>query len=134
MIPVSYNGLRENATLRVHGVLGDHPKPCMTPTESVLDEGDSDGDRAVGTARGDPAGPTGAGALLCREHDLSREEVKLLIDLGNPNMLMAVPISLGSGPLRGGLGKVFAKSRRASDVPEAAQGEGESSFPPALGG
>ncbi|EYB66406.1 hypothetical protein DEIPH_ctg139orf0134 [Deinococcus phoenicis] len=70
------------------------------------------------------------GALIRREHDLDREELKLLIDPGNPRMLTAVPIPPGSGPLRSGLGEVFAKTRRASDVPEAAQGEGEPSFPP----
>lgn len=61
------------------------------------------------------------GAFIHREHDLdsAREELRLLIDLGNPNMLMAVPIPLGSGTLQGGLDEVFAESRRTmGGVPE----------------
>ncbi|WP_353541096.1 hypothetical protein [Deinococcus xinjiangensis] len=66
------------------------------------------------------------GAFIYREYDFDHqcELLYILLDQGDPHMVMAVPIRLGLGTLKDGLEAVFAESRKVmQNVPSYVEAE-----------
>ena len=66
------------------------------------------------------------GALIYREYDFDHrcELLYLLLDQGEAQMVMAIPIRLGLGTLKDGLEAIFAESRQVmKDVPSYVEAE-----------